>query len=212
MRLSAASTAAILSSTRLPWRKPAEPGQRGDEVQLRNWISFRRFSGGAFVEHHIHAIDRALWALGDEAPVSAVGRLLPGPRDRWSIGDCLDGIAVRYVFADGRSIEASCDRRERFAGAGSAEEIVVGSAGECDLLRPAIHSGGPAGVGHPGRSPDRYQAGMDDLLRSVRSGMAIDDGPVACRGTLVAIMGREAAEAGRPMTWREFAGPCPAFA
>ena len=186
----------------LPWRRPVEAGRRGDEPQLRNWISFRRFSGGPLVEHHVHAIDRALWALGDEAPVAAVGRLLPGRRDRWSIGDCLDGVAVRYTFADGRSIEASCRRLERLATADLADETVVGSRGEIALLRAAERPG------HAGR-PDRWQAGMDALLRGVRSGAAVDDGPIACRSTLVAIMGREAAESGRPVTWEECAGPGP---
>ena len=37
----------------LPWRRPAAAGTAGriaDEWQLRNWISFQRFSGGPFVE------------------------------------------------------------------------------------------------------------------------------------------------------------------
>jgi hypothetical protein len=40
----------------------------------------------------------------------------------------------------------------------------------------------------------------------VRTGVHVDDGPVMCRSTMMAIMGREAAESGRRVTWEEIAG------
>jgi myo-inositol 2-dehydrogenase/D-chiro-inositol 1-dehydrogenase len=184
----------------LPWRKPAAAGWSSAEWQSRNWISFRRFSGGHFVEHHIHAIDRALWALGDDCPVAAFPAVEPGPfaigrdggRPGWEIGDCGGTVAARYAFADGRELHASCSRG---LGASHRLETAVGTAGRCDLLRQSWSVGAP--------SVGMYQATIDALVRSVRSGTRVDDGATLCRATLVAIMGRMAAETGRPVRWND---------
>lgn len=188
------------ASLGLPWRKPAASGWSRAEWQSRNWVSFRRFSGGHFVEHHIHAIDRALWALGDDCPMTAFLAVEPGlfaarrgniqPDD--AIGDCSGPVAARYVFADGRELHASCSRG---TAAGHRLEMAAGTAGRCDLLRA------PSGMRSP--SVGMYQATIDALVRSVRSGSPVDDGATLCRATLVAIMGRMAAETGRPVRWHD---------
>jgi predicted dehydrogenase len=182
----------------LPWRKPAASGWNAAEWQTRNWISFRRFSGGHFVEHHIHAIDRALWAFGDDCPLAAFPAVEPGLRSSarvmgqsgWEIGDCSGAVAARYAFADGRELHASCSRG---LGASHRLELAVGTNGRCDLLRAAS--------GTPTSSVGMYQATIDALVRAVRSGSPVDDGAALCRATLVAIMGRMAAESGRPVRW-----------
>jgi len=184
----------------LPWHKPAASGWSIGEWQARNWISFRHFSGGHFVEHHIHAIDRALWALGDKCPTMAFPAVEPGllaaghadSQPGWAIGDCAGTAAARYAFADGRELHASCSRG---IGVDSRLEMALGTDGRCDLLR------GPTGV-RP--SPvGMYQATIDALVRAVRSGSPVDDGAALCRATLVAIMGRMAAESGRPVRWED---------
>jgi predicted dehydrogenase len=182
----------------LPWHKPAASGWSDAERQSRNWVSFRRFSGGHFVEHHIHAIDRALWAFGDECPLAAFPAAVPGLRSSArdmghrgrEIGDCGGTVAARYAFADGRELHASCSRGTP---AGGRLEIVVGTAGRCDLLRAAS--------GTPAPSVGMYQATIDALVRSVRTGSPVDDGATLCRATLVAIMGRMAVESGGAVRW-----------
>ena len=182
----------------LPWHKPAASGWSAAEWQARNWISFRRLSGGHFVEHHIHAIDRALWALGEDCPLAAFPAVEPGLRSSarvmgqsgWEIGDCSGTVAVRYAFADGRELHASCSRG---LDASQRLELAVGTNGRCDLLRAASCT--------PTSSVGMYQATIDALVRAVRSGSPVDDGATLCRATLVAIMGRMAAESGRPVRW-----------
>ncbi|MFM9198077.1 MAG: Gfo/Idh/MocA family protein, partial [Planctomycetia bacterium] len=141
----------------LPWRKPAGSGHDRGDRPLRNWISFARFSGGHFVEHHVQAIDRAIWIMGDEPPAlaepldlpAAAGRRGDGPTD--AFGDCPATTAVRYRYADGRSIEASIDRRQQ--GRDRIFETVIGSAGTGDVVRASIvgrrpwAAGGAAGPG-----------------------------------------------------------------
>jgi predicted dehydrogenase len=193
----------------LPWRKPLESSHDQGEWPLRNWISFARFSGGHFVEHHVQAIDRAVWILGDVAPVAAdplEGLVaVPGPRADeaiGAIGDCPAATAVRYRFADGRTIEASIDRREQVGD--RIVETAVGSAGSCDLVAGRIVGRGSWGAGQPPRA-GRHAATIEALVRGILSGRVSHDGETMCRSTLMAVMGRMAAETGRPVAWGELA-------
>ena len=72
---------------------------------------------------------------------------------------------------------------------------MAGTLGGCDLYAPPGSARLPA-VG-------MYQSTMNALVQSVRSGILVDDGTALCHSTLVAIMGRMAATAGRPIHWNE---------
>lgn len=157
-----------------PWRLPVQPQWTAAEARLRNWITDDALSGGAFVERHVHALDRALWALGDREPVAA--EPLRGSRSA--------ACAVRYRFTDGVEIVAV----QAVAGrGGTSRETVVGSGGSCELR-----------LSGDGR---RYQATMDRFLAGIRSGRAMDDTALLVRGTLAAIMGRLVSASGRPLAW-----------
>lgn len=166
-----------------PWRIARQAHWSAGEARLRNWISAEAYSGGWFVERHVHAIDRALWVLGDRAPCMAE----PLPIRAGA------GIAVRFRFADGAEIDSVC--RSAATAAASARETVAGSDGRRKLSLAA-----------DGR---RFQATMDAFVRSIRSasGMSgvpcMDDGAILIRATVVAIMGRLATVCGRPIRWEE---------
>jgi predicted dehydrogenase len=196
----------------LPWQKPVASGSGAAAESLRNWISFRRFSGGHFVEQHVQAIDRAAWILGDMPPVMAepagspwVTSLGPAPAPghaaSGAIGDCPTATSVRYTYADGRRIEASIDRCERSCD--WAVEVATGSAGRCDLVRGMSVDRNGRTLWTTGQQPGpaRYQATMETLVRGVLSGLVVHDGAAMCRSTLMAVMGRMAAETGRPVAW-----------
>jgi len=185
----------------LPWCRPLESGHDPARWPLRNWVSFRRFSGGHLVEHHVEALDRAAWLLGDEAPV-AVEPLpypeRPAPASIGAVGDCRAGVAVRYLFADGRTILASIDRRQR--GDAAVAELALGTAGTCDL-RAGFIAGSRGRHILPPPAAGRHQAAMDALVRGILSGRPADDGRTMCQSTLLAILGGEAAETGRRQPW-----------
>ncbi|MFM8705548.1 MAG: hypothetical protein ACKOHG_17135, partial [Planctomycetia bacterium] len=191
----------------LPWRKPAGSGHDRGDRPLRNWISFARFSGGHFVEHHVQAIDRAIWIMGDEPPAlaepldlpAAAGRRGDGPTD--AFGDCPATTAVRYRYADGRSIEASIDRRQQRRD--RIVETVIGSAGTGDVVRASIVGRRPW-AGGAAAGPGRHAAAIEALVRGVLAGRGSDDGETMCRSTLVAVMGRIASERGRATGWGEW--------
>lgn len=194
----------VVAESGLPWRVPHRPGMSAAEWRQRNWISFADLGGGPLVERQIHAIDKALWVLGDVVPVSATGRLLPGRRDRWSIGDVTDGMCVRYRFDSGASLHVHC--RRDGTGDGIGHEAVHGRAGFADLRSGVIgprggdrgaratgeaFSGGPCGA-----DGSRYQVGMNRLVTAIASGAAVDDGVGLVQATAVAILGRAAARHG----------------
>lgn len=185
----------------LPWRKTLEPGHAPADWPLRNWVSFRRFSGGHLVEHHVEALDRAVWLLGDDAPLAVEPLPHPepqGPATIGAIGDCGASLAVRYVFADGRTILASIDRRPR--GGDLVAETAVGTDGGCDL-RAGVITGGRGRHLLPPAGPGRHQATMDALVRGILAGAPAHDGETMCRSTLLAVLGSVAAETGRRQLW-----------
>jgi predicted dehydrogenase len=185
----------------LPWRKALESGHDPAAWPLRNWVSFRRFSGGHLVEHHVEALDRAVWLFGDEAPAFVEPLPYPeaqGPTAIGAVGDCRPSLAVRYVYADGRTILASVDRRRRAADA--VAETAVGTAGTSDL-RAGVVVGRRGTHLLPRPAAGRHQAAMDALVRGILSGRPADDGRTMCQSTLLAILGSDAAETGLVRRW-----------
>lgn len=174
---------AVHASTGAPWSRPAEPGRSAAEHRMRNWIAHVDLSGGHLVEHHVHALDAALWALGDETPDVATPLAWPPSRPVPDRG-CAAETAVRFGWRDGRSVTAVISRRETTAP--GRDETLQGTAGRIGL-RPATLRGCP------------WRAAMATLLGAIRAGTPANDGSVLCRATLTAVMGRLAAETGRPV-------------
>lgn len=156
------------------WRAEGTTGLSPAAAARREWIAAPRLSGGDFVEHHVHAVDKLLWALGDEPPV-LVEPLASGR-----------GTAVRYRFAAGGVVEAGLTRRP--GGRDRIEELVRGTRGVCDLRAAG------AGAGRHARS-------MAAFVRSVRGGPPVAEGATLCRSTLAAILGREAAATAAALAW-----------
>lgn len=181
----------------LPWRRAADPRWTRHEETIRNWIEHEQFTGGPLVAHHVHAIDRMLWAFGDATPVMAVplpdDQQLPAPLAGWTAA------AVRYAFADGRSFEARIDRREGIET--RIDERVVGTAGEVDLRR------------HTDSTPHPHATCAASLVAAIRRGIAVDESAVLGRATLAALMGDLAVRSGLPVRWSDLGiavGPSPA--
>jgi myo-inositol 2-dehydrogenase / D-chiro-inositol 1-dehydrogenase len=179
---------AMHASIGLPWQRTRQPGWSHAEWRQRNWIANAELSGGSFVEHHIHALDKALWVMGDVCPVVALPCATAEP-----VGG--GGTSVVYQFADGGTVAASLDRRP--GNRSRIEEVATGSRGTADL-RAVV-----AGDGRP--SP--HAAAMQALVAAVVAGDRRDDMAALCRSTQAAIMGRMAAETGRVIGWQDLLGP-----
>jgi len=178
------------------WLKPVGRGWSAAECRVRNWVRVDELSGGPFVEHQIHAIDRALWALGDATPLEAQ----PLPAAAWPVVAAGSAaVGARYRFADGTTLDASCSRGERPGD--HLEDHVAGTRGGIDLRAAAAST---AGGGQP------HAACIGALVRGLRTGRPVNDGGRLCRATLTALLGREAARTGRSIAWADVAGPAAA--
>ena len=201
----------------LPWWKPLPATTSAAEQLERNWISYASRSGGFFLEHHVHALDRALWLLGNDEPVAVepVGRSEAPAAGHG--GDVPEAVRVRYRFASGVVLDASC-RRSATPGSGTAE-TVIGSRGRADLLGGTVEEAGKtpwqADRCSLGNAGTMYQASIDAFLRTIRSGLADRDdtgtgttlsGRRLLRATGLAVMGRMAAE-GRSIAWNGLVSP-----
>jgi predicted dehydrogenase len=181
----------------LPWQRPAQAGWTADECRQRNWVGDRRLSGGPLVERHVDAIDRGLWALGDDCPVAATPADTPAARN--------GGLAVRYHFADGRELLAEIIRGSgREAGQPEIVERVTGSLGTADLVSHRIEAAGERVQTRPAANP--WQAAMSRFVAGIAAGSGGDGGWTVGRSSLVAILGRAAVEQAREITWAGFAG------
>jgi len=174
------------------WRLPRRMEWTDAEDELRNWIASPRFSGGPMVEHHVHAIDRILWAFGDEPPVSAVPvtRQTPLPAPRHTS----EAVKVAYRFRDGREVVAGIERREGIVT--RVEETVEGSRGRVDLRAARF-----ADAATPAAVPE---AAIRALITGIRAGRRTDDLESACRSTMAAILARDAVAAGERLDWTAF--------
>lgn len=183
----------------MPWSRPLSSTGRPSELdRVRNWIADQTLSGGALVERLVHAIDRAVWVLGDECPVAAVpldqvaaDQVAATVAPAGGSGGCR--VAARFVYADGRSIDAVIDRGPR--GLSRRVELIEGAFGRIDVARAADPL---PSTRHP------LQVAMDRLIGMIRGTVpedAADSASALVRSTLAAVLGRTAAETGRPVAW-----------
>ena len=187
------------------WTKPRQESWSDMEWQLRNWLYFTWLSGDHNVEQHIHSLDKALWAMGDASPVSAVG--LGGRQSRTdrAYGMIFDHHAVVYEFAGGTRLYSYC--RQQQGAYGDDSDWVFGTKGKAVSRQTRLQK-------IEGESPwefrkkrgdtfNMYQKEHDVLFDSIRKGEPVHNGDYMCNSTMVAIMGRMATYTGQLVKWDE---------
>jgi predicted dehydrogenase len=184
------------------------------ERRIRNFYWDRILSGDVLVDQNVHMIDICNWALGAH-PVMAVGKGGRKVRDDW--GDIWDHWSVTFTYPGDvlmtfHSVqfgETYWDVGCRFFGdRGVAECYYSGEARvigpeSWDLRTVPGQEGG-------GETAGRFQglSGADEsktgrFLESILSGRYMNEAESGAMSALSAILGREAAYAGRAMTWEE---------
>jgi predicted dehydrogenase len=189
----------------LPWMRPVQPGWSAEEARLRSWINDDQLSGGGFLHHLVHALDRCSWALGEPTPLVATTVLppapLPSPPTRGTAA------TARIAFADGTTLEAGIVRRagieDRIA------EVIEGSLGHADLRRGTVAGAAVPAVGAV--QGGGHAACMASFIASLRGGPARADLATAARSTMLAVMARTAVATGVPVAWGDLwqASPAP---
>lgn len=179
------------------WMKPRQPEWSDMEWQLRNWLYFTWLSGDFNVEQHVHSLDKAAWAMGDEPPVRCVGLGGRQVRTEPEYGHIFDHHAVQYEYANGVRLFAYC--RQQDGCTTDVDDYILGTKGRATVLKNRIE--GPNEWRYRGQKNNMYQTEHDELFAAIRSGQPINNGVYMARSTMLAIMGRMATYTGREITW-----------
>src|SRR5688500_17711699 len=114
------------------WHRGRKPEWSEMEYQIRNWLYYTWLSGDHNVEQHIHSLDKALWLMGDQPPVSCFG--LGGRQVRTSsdYGHIYDHFAVCYEWANG--VKTFAFTRQMKDCPNDVEDYVIGTKGRAKLV------------------------------------------------------------------------------
>lgn len=169
------------------------------EFQIRNWLYFIWQSGDQICEQHIHNIDVALWAFGDEAPqevIASGGRLV---RTDEMYGNVYDHMDCTFTMPGGRKIVSKC-RQWPDAPAIAVGEEIYGTKGFARLnqIKDGCHL-----LDYKGNVLRAFDMAANSfvqehvaLITSIRDGRPLNDAQRIANTNLACIMGRESAYAG----------------
>lgn len=185
------------------WHRGSNPQWSPLEYQLRNWLYFTWLSGDLIAEQHIHSLDKGMWLMNDEPPVSCYGTGGRQVRIEPEWGNVYDHFACVYEWSNG--VKMFSQARQMQGCMNDTEDYVIGTSGRAQILRNTITpNSGP--VWNYQKQPsdlDMYDAEHVALFDAIRSGKTINNGTYMCYSTLAAIMGREACYTGQKITWTD---------
>ncbi len=192
------------------------PNASPEEKRLRNWVWDRKLSGDIIVEQNIHVIDMCNWMLQGH-PLKAVGtggrKLRTDPGDCWdnynvlftypgdvqiSFGSCQVGHptfdAAVSLFGTEGSSEAHYDWRVSIAG-DHKWDAGLGAARETEQFSVTGKFKG---------SLDQADAEKQKgFVASITSGQFHNQAALGAESAMSAMLGRNAALKGHPLTWEE---------
>ena len=180
------------------WVRPREAGQTEMQYQMRNWYYFVWLSGDFIAEQHIHMLDLANWANGDQHPVEANGMGGRQGRKGKDFGHIFDHHAIEYTYADGSKLFSQCRHAPHcWYGGGVHAHGLLGTA-ECgsriEGANPWEHRG-PGGSGH--------RSAQATLIRAIREDIPHNEGYYGAISSFTAILGRMATYSGQVVRWDE---------
>jgi len=181
------------------WHRGNDPSWSKMEYQMRNWLYFTWLSGDHIAEQHIHSLDKALWVMGDEPPVSAYGQGGREVRTGAQWGNVYDHFSTVYQWKNGVKMFSFC--RQMADCFNDTEDYVIGTKATAQVLRNEISENGKVVWKYSGAPSDMYDVEHQHLFRSIRDGKPINNGKYMCDSTLMAIMGREASYTGQVIKW-----------
>jgi predicted dehydrogenase len=194
------------------------PNATPAERRLRNWIHDRVLSGDILVEQNIHLVDVNNWVL-QAVPVSAQGT--GGRAGRKDSGDCYSHYNVTYTYPNDvhitltstQFIQGEWDVAMRYFGTTSNAEMHYDAPVRITGQNKWEFPIGPAGgvTTSSATLAGAFRGALDDAdrmkqrqyVQSITSGKHINEARQGAESTLSAMLGRQAAYSGRPMTWDE---------
>lgn len=186
------------------WNKRKRPEWSDMEYNIRNWFNIKWLSGDHLLDQAIHNIDVVTWFTGMR-PVRAVGF---GGRAQRLTGDIFDFFSVDYYYENDKRMLATA--RQIDGCDGNVSEQVYGTKGVAKL-----HDGNDIRIydyngnllwkydydNKPVKNP--YEQEHIHLVESIRQNKKLNQAEDLAYSTMIAILGREAAYTGKPLTWEE---------
>lgn len=182
------------------WHRGRKPEWSEMEYQMRNWLYFTWLSGDHNTEQHIHSLDKAMWLMNDQPPVSCYGTGGRQVRTGAEYGNVFDHHAVVYEWANGTKCFAFT--RQMKGCFGEVEDHVYGTKGSAQILKNLVKSGKDTWR-YKGDKPSMYDVEHKELFAGIRSGNIINNGTYMSYSTLLAIMGRMATYTGQQISWED---------
>jgi len=186
------------------WNKFKRPEWSDMEYCIRNWFNIKWLSGDHLLDQAIHNIDITTWFM-DKRPERAVGF---GGRARRLTGDIFDFFSVDYYYGDRKRMLATA--RQIDGCDGNVSEQIYGTKGVALLndrneIKIVDYSGNILWQYDYEKQPVKnpYDQEHVHLVESIRLNKKINQAEDLAYSTQVAILGREAAYTGKPMTWDE---------
>jgi predicted dehydrogenase len=179
------------------WTRPRKPEWTDMEWQVRNWLYFTWLSGDMIVEQHIHTLDKMMWLMGDEPPVSCIASGGRTVRTQPEFGNIFDHFCTVYEWKNG--VRAFCHARQWAKTDADVSDWVYGTKGKASLMDHQIW--GENAWKRKASKENMYDSEHVALFKSIRNNEPIYNGDYMCKSTLVGIMGRMAAYTGKKVTW-----------
>ena len=172
------------------------------EFQLRNWYYYTWLSGDGIVEQAVHSVDKAGWAMKDEAPISCMSLGGLASRIAPERGNIFDHHSVVYEYAGGVRVFFNCCQIEGVSG--DVSTYVMGSKANCLVERPTVTDRkGETLWRYRGPKNTMHQTEHDELFAGLRSGNIINNTEYMARSTMLGIIGRMASYTAKKITWEQ---------
>jgi myo-inositol 2-dehydrogenase/D-chiro-inositol 1-dehydrogenase len=176
------------------------------EYQVNNWYYFVWLCGDQIAEQHVHHLDLASWANGDQHPVEANGMGGRQVRKGKDYGQIYDHQCVEFTYADGTRLFS---QNRHIPGCwNSSSQFAEGTLGSSDLTgkisgKNAWKYDGPRVV-----MEDQEHV---DLIKAIREGTPHNEGWYGANSSFLAVLGCMATYCGEIVKWDEAAEKGPSL-
>lgn len=168
------------------------------EYQIRRWLFWTWLSGDFVVEMHVHNLDIMNWIMNAH-PVKCIGQGGRQSRTGFEYGNIYDHISVEYEYPNDVRVEYMGTQIDHYPGRNNQRVIGTKGSAVLDFRKGIIKGANPFVFDKASPNPSVRQ--YKDMIDSIRTGKAINEGEQIAESTMTAIMGRMSAYTGKSIAW-----------